>query len=55
MTLAMKPGEMDSHIMFSQPELQRPLRPLRRSLGHANHQALVPLILIGLFLVILRV
>lgn len=54
-TLAMKTGEMDSHTMFSQPELQRTLRPLRRPLGHANHQALVPLIFIGLFLAILRV
>lgn len=52
MTLAMEPGNMDSEVMFSRPELQSSLRPRRQLLGYANHQALVPLILIGASLVV---
>lgn len=55
MTEAMKPGAMDSRIMFTRPELQRPLRPRRQPLGFAGHYALVPLVLIGLLCAILWV
>lgn len=53
MTLAMKPGAMDSYAMFTQLEVQRQLRVPRLPLGYTDHYTLVPLLLVLLFSAIL--